>query len=166
MHAHTHTPPSPPPPHAHTHTDKLEQFESECDDLFTHFQHRNLEALVLSVRSTLDALRRRITTSSSGRSSGIYSTRSVDESSRPVAAFLAELVLSLPNVIMQPSLEEVQNAVNTAVQYVSEIGGQVPLWAPLHPQSTQSTPRNGASHSQSEWAAVRVCASLYNPCYP
>ena len=119
----------------------------------------------MSVRSTLDALRRRITTSSSSRSSGIYPARSVDESSRPVAAFLAELVLSLPNIIMQPSLEEVQNAVNTAVQYVSEIGGQIPLWAPLHPQSAQSTPRNGASHSQSEWAGVRVCMALYDPCF-
>lgn len=134
-------------------TDKLDQFESECDDLFSYFQHRNLESLVLAVRSTLDALRRRVTASSSGRTPiRGYHSSSNDDSSRPGAAFLAELVLSLPAIVMQPSLEDVQNAVNTAVSSVSEIGAAIPLWTPLHPQSTQSTPRSGASHSQSESA--------------
>ena len=49
---------SPPPPSP----DDLDQFETECEDLFLHFQHRNLEALVAAVRTTLDTLRRRITT--------------------------------------------------------------------------------------------------------
>ncbi len=35
---------------------------TECEDLFLHFQHRNLDALVASVRTTLDQLRKRITT--------------------------------------------------------------------------------------------------------
>ena len=43
-------------------SDELDQFETECEDLFHHFQHRNLDALVSAVRTTLDALRRRITT--------------------------------------------------------------------------------------------------------
>ena len=43
-------------------SDELGQFETECEDLFHHFQHRNLDALVSAVRTTLDALRRRITT--------------------------------------------------------------------------------------------------------
>ena len=48
---------SPPPT-----PDDLDQFETECEDLFLHFQHRNLDALVAAVRTTLDTLRRRITT--------------------------------------------------------------------------------------------------------
>ena len=43
-------------------SDELDQLETECEDLFHHFQHRNLDALVSAVRTTLDALRRRITT--------------------------------------------------------------------------------------------------------
>jgi len=43
-------------------SDELDQFETECEDLFHHFQHCNLDALVSAVRTTLDALRRRITT--------------------------------------------------------------------------------------------------------
>ena len=42
--------------------DDLDQFETECEDLFLHFQHRNMDALVAAVRTTLDTLRRRITT--------------------------------------------------------------------------------------------------------
>ena len=42
--------------------EELEQFETECEDLFLHFQHRNLDAMVAAVKSTLDTLRKRITT--------------------------------------------------------------------------------------------------------
>ena len=131
-------------------TDKLELFETECDDLFTHFQSRNLEALVLSVRCTLEALRRRIATPTSRRTSLKGYPLTMDESVQPVAAFLCNLVLSLPHIVMKPSLDEVQNAVNTAVCRVSEIGGNIPLWTPLHPQSNQSSPRSIASVSQSK----------------
>ena len=135
--------------------DELEQFETDCDELFSHFQHRNVDALVASVKSTLDALRRRITTSSSGRgSSRVYPTSvssyTEESSSRPCSCFMAELVLSLPNIIIQPSLEEIQNTVNHAVQMVSEIGQQIPLWTHPNPASNQSTPRAGGTQSQSE----------------
>lgn len=73
-------------------SEELEQFESECEDLFSHFQHRNLEALVCAVRSTLDLLRKRLATSSSLRTH-------YDDGSRPAACFAAELVLSLPNIV-------------------------------------------------------------------
>ena len=136
-------------------SDELEQFETDCDELFSHFQHRNVDALVASVKSTLDALRRRITTSSSGRgSSRVYPTSissyTEESTSRPCSCFMAELVLSLPNIIIQPSLEEIQNTVNQAVQMVSEIGQKIPLWTHPNPSSNQSTPKAGATQSQSK----------------
>ena len=77
-------------------SEELEQFESECEDLFSHFQHRNLDALVCAVRSTLDLLRRRLVTSSSIRSQ-------YEDGARPVACFSTELVLSLPNIVNSAS---------------------------------------------------------------
>lgn len=74
--------------------EELEQFDNECEDLFSHFQHRNLDALVCAVRSTLDILRRRLSTSSSVRSQN-------EDGSRPAACFDAELVLSLPNIVSE-----------------------------------------------------------------
>ena len=72
--------------------EELEQFETECEDLFSHFQHRNLDALVCAVRSTLDILRRRLSTSSSVRTQN-------EDGGRPAACFATELVLSLPNIV-------------------------------------------------------------------
>ena len=50
--------------------------------------------------------------------------------------------------IIQPSLDEIQNAVNQSVQYVSEIGQHIPQWTNLFPSSAQSTPRSRVSHSK------------------
>lgn len=111
--------------------DDLDVFQTNCDDLFAHFKHRNFEALIASVRWTLDSLRRCITTSSVSRSSHIYNfNSSLDEPSHPTACLQADLILSLPNILMRPSLEDMQNAVNQAVQYVCEIGQYVKLWKP------------------------------------
>lgn len=129
-------------------SEELEQFESECEDLFSHFQHRNLEALVCAVRSTLDLLRKRLATSSSLRSQ-------YDDGSRPVACFAADLVLSLPNIVsnhyncstsmimylcgvqvLVPSLEELQAVVNQVVQCVSDIGQSISCWTPPTQHST------------------------------
>lgn len=41
--------------------DDFEQFSTECRDLYLHFQHRNLEALLSAVKGSIDVLRRRIT---------------------------------------------------------------------------------------------------------
>ena len=50
--------------------------------------------------------------------------------------------------IIQPSLDEIQNAVNQSVQYVSEIGQHIPHWTNLFSSSAQSTPRSRVSHSK------------------
>lgn len=107
----------------------IELFQIECMDMFAHFQHRNLESLLSSVRITLDSLRRHITTSTS-RSTARDHKASRDESNALVACFQASLTLSLPNIVMQPSLEDMQNVINNAVQFVCEIGHYISYWTP------------------------------------
>ena len=126
--------------------DDLEIFETHCQDLFVHFKLRNLEALIASVRTTLDNLRRCITTSTSRSSSRPYSTSSVlrdaNETVHPSACFQADLILSLPNIVMQPSLEDMQNTVNQAVQNICEVGQHIELWTtPIHNIAPQVSPR-------------------------
>ena len=123
----------------------LELFEAHCQDLFVHFKLRNLEALIASVRATLDNLRRCITTSASRSSARPYSSSAVlreGEGTHPAACFQADLVLSLPNIVMQPSLEDMQNTVNQAVQNICEVGQHIQLWTtPLYNYPTQFSPR-------------------------
>ena len=41
--------------------DDLEHFKNESEDLYIHFQNRNLDAIIASVKGSIDALRRRVT---------------------------------------------------------------------------------------------------------
>ncbi len=125
--------------------DDLEVYEAHCQDLFVHFKLRNLEALIASVRATLDNLRRCITTSMSRSSARAYSASALlqdsTEPAHPAACFQADLILSLPNIVMQPSLEDMQNTVNQAVQNICEVGQHIELWSnPLY-SNPQVTPR-------------------------
>ena len=123
--------------------DELDAFQTHCQDLFIYFKHRNLDALIASVRGTLDNLRRCITISTlrSGIRYGISST-SLDDSPHPIACFQADLILSIPNIVMQPSLEDMQNTVNQAVHYICEVGQHIALWTPPKSSFHVSSPRS------------------------
>ena len=43
-------------------TEDLKTFQNESEDVFLYFRHRNLEAMLTAVKSSIDALRRRIIT--------------------------------------------------------------------------------------------------------
>lgn len=123
--------------------DELEVFQTHCQDLFIYFKHRNLEALIASVRGTLDNLRRCITTSTS-RSAIRYGIQPTiqDDSSHPAACFQADLILSIPNIVMQPSLEDMQNTVNQAVHYICEVGQHIGLWTVPTSSAHLTSPRS------------------------
>ena len=90
------------------------------------------------------------------------SVRSVD-TTKTMPCFAADVVLSLPNIVctyrdwtvetfffdmqvIQPSLEDIQNAVNTAAQCVTDVGQYIQLWTMPSPASSLSnTPRKGES---------------------
>ena len=91
--------------------------------------------------------------------------RVVDQTGKMVPCFKADVVLSLPNIVstrhslmdvplhhhimqvIQPSLEDIQNAVNTAVQCVVDVGQYVQLWTTPSPASSLSnTPRSNESN--------------------
>lgn len=135
----------------------MEVFETHCQELFNHFKYRNLEALIASVRGTLDNLRRCITTSSTLRSTNrAYATaalsNSQEEGPHPTACFQADLILAIPSVVMQPTLEEMQNTVNQAVQYICEVGQHIQLWTPPAYSSAglPSTPHTDRTPSKTE----------------
>ena len=121
--------------------EELELFETECEDLFMHFQHRNLDAMASSVRCTLEKLRHCIT-STSHYTAVIHqdNSSSLDKNLLPASCFQADLVLTIPNVVMHPSLEDVQNAVNEAVLHVCEVGQHVRQWTPPHAHSFTTHP--------------------------
>ena len=148
--------------------DEIELFENQCDDLFTYFRLRNLEALISSVRTTLDNFRRCITTSTSRSNrtypSQISSSGGKDETSHPTACFQADLILSLPNIVMRPSLEDMQNTVNQTVLYVCEIGQFVKLWTPPHYSITHAVTSSGATLRKNYYGFSCSILHIYVAC--
>uniref|UniRef100_A0A8D2ZST3 Dynein, axonemal, heavy chain 5 n=1 Tax=Scophthalmus maximus TaxID=52904 RepID=A0A8D2ZST3_SCOMX len=95
--------------------DLMEVMEEEAQELLSYFNHRNVDALLRLTRNTLEMLRKRIHASSlvGGQQ----------------AIFRVNVTLSIPNVAMVPALEEVQQALNRAVECVVSVGKGVGQWS-------------------------------------
>lgn len=95
-----------------------ETMEESATELLAHFNHRNLDSLLKVTRNTLEQLRKRITTSSMVHYMGDRGS-STDMNKRdhqPV--FRCNAVLAIPNIVMQPTLDEVQQSLNKAAQMI------------------------------------------------
>uniref|UniRef100_A0A3B3QAQ7 Dynein axonemal heavy chain 5 n=1 Tax=Paramormyrops kingsleyae TaxID=1676925 RepID=A0A3B3QAQ7_9TELE len=92
--------------------------EAEARELLSHFNHRNVDALLRLTRNTLEQLRRRIHTSS---------TRLRGSSQRPI--FKASVCLAIPNIVIVPPLDEIQQALNQAVDCVACVSKGVGQWS-------------------------------------
>uniref|UniRef100_A0A3B4UMV2 Dynein axonemal heavy chain 5 n=1 Tax=Seriola dumerili TaxID=41447 RepID=A0A3B4UMV2_SERDU len=98
--------------------DLMEVMEEEAQELLSYFNHRNVDALLRLTRNTLEMLRKRIHSSSPhGKSSGQQ------------AIFRVSVTLSIPNIAMVPALEEVQQALNRAVECVVSVSKGVGQWS-------------------------------------
>ncbi|KAG7231381.1 hypothetical protein INR49_012221 [Caranx melampygus] len=105
--------------------------------------HRNTEALVKTTKSSLDALRRRLHVKYQPSSSTSSSSNS---QSAPPPLFKASIQLSIPNIVLRPSLDDIQATVNKLVSVVLSVTRDIPLWTYSHMQYRQQ---------QVEQAAVR-----------
>ncbi|CAL8248584.1 unnamed protein product [Lota lota] len=109
--------------------DLLEVMEEEAQELLSHLNHRNVDALLRLTRNTLEALRRRIHASTLTHflAQGDPPSRSIRTGNQ--AIFRANVILSIPNVAMVPALEEVQQALNRAVECVVSASKGVGQWS-------------------------------------
>ncbi|XP_041823849.1 dynein heavy chain 5, axonemal [Melanotaenia boesemani] len=114
-------------------------------NLIGQLWHRNTEALVTATKSSLDTLRRRLHASKHQLSSSSSSFASYSSHS-PLPLLSTSIQLAIPNIVLKPSLEEIQTAVNKLVTVVLSATKDVPLWTYCQMQSRQQ---------QLEQAAVR-----------
>lgn len=103
---------------------RREELKNEAFFLLEHFEQRNLDALMKLTRSTLEGIRRRVTPPSSLLYGESADQRKTDH--RP--AFKVQLALAIPNVMLKPRLEEIQQSLNAAVQYIVGVHKYVYQW--------------------------------------
>ncbi|NXC67641.1 DYH8 protein, partial [Anhinga anhinga] len=111
-------------------SDKEDEFKKKHKEMVAHFSHQVLDSLQKATRLSLDTLKKRIFVSKKK-----FSVR--PSKYEEVASFIkAEVHLAIPNVVMVPSLEDIQQAINRMIQLILEVSRGVAQWGQRHLQKS------------------------------
>ncbi|KAL2306085.1 hypothetical protein Nmel_003990 [Mimus melanotis] len=103
-------------------SDKEEEFKKNCKDLLAYFSRRLLISLQKATRMSLDRIKRRMT---------------VPIKSENIPPFLkAEVHLDIPNLVIVPSLDDIQQAINRMIHLTLEVNRGVAQWGQRHLQKS------------------------------
>ncbi|XP_077383165.1 dynein axonemal heavy chain 5 isoform X2 [Festucalex cinctus] len=140
--------------------DLMQVMELEAQELLSYFNHRNVDALFRLTRNTLETLRKRIQTSPLAHFMGENDSPKRGKNNSQQAIFRVNVNLSIPNIAIIPTLEDVQQAVNKAVECVVSVSKGVGQWskeriskrkmnekriAALKPDSSESESEDGTT---------------------
>lgn len=101
--------------------------EERANELLYHFNHLNLDAIVKAIRSSLDAIRKRIHVTATV----LYKEKAVnldDDSMVYSPFFCSDFVLKIPNVSMSPALDDIQQVINKCVSNIVAVAKNVTMW--------------------------------------
>ncbi|XP_074730338.1 dynein axonemal heavy chain 5 isoform X3 [Strix uralensis] len=105
----------------------LEILEEEANELLSYFNHCNIDALLKVTRNTLETLRKRIHASSI---INLLENHNAPKQKRSVHPIIRTSInLSIPNIVMTPSLDEVQQTLNKAVDSIVKVMKGVGQWS-------------------------------------
>uniref|UniRef100_A0A8D0F655 Dynein axonemal heavy chain 8 n=1 Tax=Strix occidentalis caurina TaxID=311401 RepID=A0A8D0F655_STROC len=109
--------------------DKEDEFKKKCKEIVAYFSHQLLDSLQKATRLSLDSLKKRIF---------------VSNKPEEVASFLkAEVHLAIPNVVIVPSLDDIQQAINRVIQLILEVSRGVAQWGQRHLQKSSLKAESG-----------------------
>ncbi|XP_036366495.1 dynein heavy chain 5, axonemal-like [Octopus sinensis] len=117
----------------------------EIQELKSHYNHRNIDALVKVTRNTLEAIRKRITSSNSIMhyiESQKYA-EGAKKNSRPF--FHADAILTIPSITVQPALDEIQQVINRAVHMIVGVHKHVAHWSKQPPKFMKVKVKSGTN---------------------
>ncbi|KAK1192580.1 DYH8 protein, partial [Pygoscelis papua] len=118
--------------------DKEDEFKKKCKEVVAYFSHQLLDSLQKATRLSLDSLKKRI----------FFAVR--PSKSEEVASFLkAEVHLAIPNVVMVPSLDDIQQAINRMIQLILEVSRGVAQWGQRHLQKSSLRAESGTQQVSS-----------------
>ncbi|NXF39619.1 DYH8 protein, partial [Nyctibius bracteatus] len=118
--------------------DKEDQFKEKCKEMIAYFSHQLLDSLQKATRLSLDSLRQRI----------FFSVRP-SKSEEVASSLKAEVHLAIPNVVMVPSLDDIQQAINRMIQLILEVSRGVAQWGQRHLQKSSLRAETGTQQVSS-----------------
>ncbi|XP_061847250.1 dynein axonemal heavy chain 8 isoform X2 [Colius striatus] len=99
-----------------------DEFKKKSRELIAYFSHQLLNSLQRATRLSLENLKKRI----------FVSNKSEED-----ASFLkAEVHLAVPNVVIVPSLDDIQQDINSLIQLILEVSRGVAQWGQRHLQKS------------------------------
>ncbi|CAL8402248.1 dynein heavy chain 5, axonemal [Gadus morhua] len=101
-------------------------------NLIGHVCQRNTDALLRATRSSLEAFRKRLHVVSSYPSTSSSSDGPSKDQEGPAPLFRASIQLTIPNIVLRPSLDHIQATVNKVVNIVVSMAKDIPLWSFTH----------------------------------
>ncbi|NWV69074.1 DYH8 protein, partial [Malurus elegans] len=120
-----------------------------CRDLLSYFSRRLLISLQKATRMSLDRIKRRM--SVTARFCGevlMICVKIIFSKSEDMAPFLkAEVHLEIPNLVIVPSLEEIQHAINRMIHLTLEVSRGVAQWGQRHLQKSILKPESGTQQT-------------------
>ncbi|XP_023932721.1 dynein heavy chain 5, axonemal [Lingula anatina] len=90
--------------------------------LLNNFTQKNTDALIKCTRLSLDAIKKRLQMSNKYKSS-----EDSKEEERP-PLFKADIILAIPNVMVRPTMEDMQTKLNKAVTTILDMSKVIPQW--------------------------------------
>ena len=96
--------------------EECDSFRQMIDDIFNHFRERQRDALCKCIKYNIDILRKRV----------FYRGSKSNEASTPL--FKATIALVIPNVVLQPNLDDIQGTLTNVCRELIDVSKLVPKW--------------------------------------
>ncbi|XP_055861319.1 dynein axonemal heavy chain 8-like isoform X4 [Biomphalaria glabrata] len=106
-----------------------------CLNLFEEFKTRMIDALVKCVRTSLAALRKRFLAGIPRATAQTSMQGTGDDDGKVFTGpfFSVDVELAIPNVVTNPDITKIVNALNKAVTRIIEVGKRIEIWDPPNP---------------------------------
>ena len=147
---------------------KRQELCQEADFLLSHFNKQTLDALLRSTRTTLETLKRRVTSPSALHYGDFDGDKRKKMDTRP--AFTVKLSLAIPHVALKPSLEDIQSTLNDVVQQVLAVHKGVLQWGKDSSQLSNPSQAQLAAQSKellsSPSGVLAAASSVLSPSAP
>ncbi|OXB65796.1 hypothetical protein ASZ78_008863, partial [Callipepla squamata] len=107
---------------------KEDDFKEKRKEIIAYFSHQLLDSLQKATRLSLDSLKKRIFVLKKATFRRPAFPVHPSESEENVPFIKAEVHLAIPNVVMVPSLDEIQQAINCMIQLILDVSRGVVQW--------------------------------------
>ncbi|KAL6445584.1 hypothetical protein ACFW04_000844 [Cataglyphis niger] len=126
---------------------KINQVHNDCMELFSYFNNKLVEALVKCTKNSLDLLKKRATIISV-----LVEEFEIDEYEPPI--MVTYFVLQIPNIIIIPSIEELQNYFGKVITNIVETHKKVFIWGQRYSTNMQPKALDKEDHLNTYFQSI------------